>query len=126
MNGIHGAVGRCRIFKKDCHQSGVVRIKYFPKLIRQNGHGNRRIHQGIVPDHIRNAIHLFNLFFQVCAFLRSHALYDLHRKRSFSKVVHQNVLPDHRINVVRQIIQDIIVDPGLKISQCRRDQEQNA
>ena len=35
-----------------------------------------------------------------------------------SKLVKQNVLPLHSLNILRQICQDIVVDPGVKISDC--------
>ena len=50
-----------------------------------------------------------------------HALDYYKRERAFPEIMHELVLPYHRIHVLGQIVQHIVIDTGIGYSQHRRD-----
>lgn len=53
-----------------------------------------------------------------------HALTDKQRIGALPKFIHQDVLPLHGVDVLGQVVQDIVVDAGVEVSdRCRNEQQ---
>ena len=57
--------------------------------------------------------HLAELFFQLLCVFHLHIFHDDHGEGAHSKFVHQNILAAYGFQGVRQITQQIVIDPGL-------------
>ena len=49
-----------------------------------------------------------------------------HGVGALAKVIEQDLLALHRLDVVGQVVEDVIIDTGVKVSDGRRDEQQNA
>ena len=68
-------------------------------------------------------LHLRNLFLQRGYVLSGHVLQNDQRKRALVEFRQQLVLADHRVHVLGQIIQHVVIDAGIYHAQHGRNQQ---
>ena len=68
-------------------------------------------------------LHFLDLLLERHDLLIVFVLHDQHRDGARSKLIHQNVLSLDGLNAVRQIGQNIVIDPRMRIPPDRRDQQ---
>ena len=69
-------------------------------------------------------VYVFNVGFEVGDVLVLHALTDKQRIGAFPKFIHQDILPLHGVDVLGQVVQDVVVDTGVEVSdRCRNEQQ---
>mgnify|MGYP007056979555 CR=1 FL=1 len=90
--------------------------------LAQQGNGFQPIPQGGGPLELQGLGGFLHLLPHCRYVLRVHTLHYTKRECSRSKLVKQEILPFHRLNLFRQICQDIIIHSRVKISDCRRYQ----
>ena len=61
--------------------------------------------------------HTLDFFLQGGNLLRGHILHNEQGKRSLSKVIQKFILSDHRVHILGQVIEHIIVNSGAGHSQ---------
>ena len=86
-------------------------------LGRQHTHRHGNICNRVVPYYICHMIDFLNLLFQFRYIFLFHTINNEHRKCSGSKIIHQNILSFHRLDIVWKISQHIIIDPGIQITE---------
>ena len=69
-------------------------------------------------------LYTFNLFNKLIGRLCIHILDDYHRIGTLIKIIHKNVLPLHSFYLTRKVIQNIIVNSCIKVSDCRWNEKQ--
>ena len=57
--------------------------------------------------------HFAEFLFQLLDILHLHVFHNDHGEGTHSKFVHQDILSAYRFQCIRQIAQQIIIDPGL-------------
>ena len=70
-------------------------------------------------------VHLFQVGFQRRHILVFHALADKEGIGALPELIHQNILALHGINVIRQVVEDIVIDPGVEKAYGGWDQQQD-
>ena len=69
-------------------------------------------------------LYTFNLFNKLIGRFCIHILDDYHRIGTLIKIIHKNVLPLHSFYLARKVIQNIIVNSCIKVSDCRWNEKQ--
>ena len=65
-------------------------------------------------------IDLLNLLLQLCRLMIRHPIDDKQGIGTFTKIFQEDILSLHGINIIRKIIQDIIIHPGINITDAGR------
>ena len=129
-NRIHRAVGRARFIEPHQQHGRVIfAIKEILRVRRQHFLRNRNIQDITRPEHAGNAIDLLQLFLHVQQIRGRHTLYRNHRCGGNLEVILKILLALHRLQIRRQITQNIIIDPCVDVSEsgqheqytCRRE-----
>ena len=131
--GLHGAVLRGPVVKDDEHQRGIALVEGVIDVLRQNLLRNGQVQDGVVPDHVLDVGHVLDFCLEVCDLLVGHAVHLERRKSSRSELRLQDVLSLHRVDVLGQVHQHVVVDSGGLVSDhggnqedCRKDQDRDA
>ena len=61
-------------------------------------------------------VDLFNLFFQICRLPVFQPVCHKEGKSACTKFIDQDILTLHGIDLIRQIYQQIIIDPGMDVA----------
>ena len=69
-------------------------------------------------------IHIFKFALQSRDVLLVHAIHHDHGETALPKVIQQDILTLDSLDVIRQITQDVVVDPRRYHTKDRRDQKQ--
>ncbi len=54
-----------------------------------------------------------------------HSFRDHHRDGAGPELVEQDILPSHRLDLIRQVSENIVVYACVQISECRRNEKQD-
>ena len=69
-------------------------------------------------------IDLLNFCLQGSYILVRHILHDNEGKSALPKILHEFILPDDGIHILRQVIQHVIIDSGIcNANHCRNHQK---
>ena len=102
----------------------MVGIEFRVDFIRQQLHGDGKVKQGVIPDHGIHMIDLLNFCLQGSYILVRHILHDNEGKSALPKILHEFILPDGGIHILRQVIQHVIIDSGIcNANHCRNHQQ---
>ena len=109
-DGLDGLIRRGRGVKEHGDHGGVAVHEHVAQLVGQQLLGDAQIRDAVVPQ---GAVHVGNLLdslAQVGDVLVLHALRHDEAESAFSEFVHQDVLPFHGLDILRQIGEHIVVD----------------
>ena len=67
-------------------------------------------------------IDFFYFFFQRGNVFFRHIFNHHERKRTFAEIIHQRILANNRIHLLREIIQHIVIDSGINHAENRGNQ----
>ena len=76
-------------------------------------------------DHLRHMVYILQLFCHFDDIRAIHAITDEHAVRALAKFIQQDILPFHSLNVIRQIIQNIVIYLSSDKSDGRRHHERH-
>jgi len=124
-DGVHCLVRGGRGVEKHGHHRRVAGVEGVIELVGQKLHRDGRVHQGVVPQDRLHMLDGFELFLQGGNVLFRHILHDDEGECALAEVLQQCVLPDDGVHVVRQIIEHVVVDPGLQHAEHSRDHQKH-
>ena len=123
LNGFHGAFRRGSIIEEHSHQPAVILLENLPNVVRQDFHRDGTLHNGSISN---NGVHMVNAsdgLFQVSLFHLGQPLGDTQAERSLVEVLHQDILTTYRIQIFRQIVQQVILHLCRCHAEDRRHQQ---
>ena len=122
--GLQSFVAGSTAFEEHQHHGAVFGVELIQQIVGQNLLGNGQACDAVVPQHIRNAVYLCKFFPHFRYVLVVHAFHDDHGVSAFAEFILKDLLPNHGVDVIRQVGQDIVVDPGCRITQHGWNQQQ--
>ena len=121
----HRTVFRSTFIKQNQKHRTVAAVERLVHLIRQKFPRNIDARHIIPPDHGLYMVHVRNLFLQLHDILIVHALDDIHGEGTGPKLILQDVLTLHRLNILRKIREHIVVDLRMRVAdRCRYQKNQ--
>ena len=124
--GRHSLVRGGRVVVEHDHQLGVPVDELTADVVGQDLCGDRYIHHLPVPEHTLDMVDLVELIGELLDLLHGHPFNDAHGKGSGPELIHHQVLPSDRLQRIRQVTEQVIVDPCPDDPDHRGDQKQCA
>jgi len=122
-NGLHGFVGGGRGVEEHGQQRRVAAVEFLVDAVGQRLLGDAQIQIGVVPQNGVHMVDALNLGLELGDIPVVHALDHDEGKRAFSEFIHQDILALDRFHGAGQVIEHVVIDPGLCHAQNRGQQE---
>ena len=126
VNRFHGFLGRRTFIEKYSGKHAVAPLEHFPNIRGDNFDGEHSFGDGSKADHAVHMGDFFQRVFHIGFFGDAHALRDQQGKGPFAKILKQDFLTLHRLQVLRQVIQKIIFCLGGCHAKHRGNHQRNA
>ena len=110
LNGFHGALSGGGLIEEHGHQPRVVLLEHLAQVIRQNLHREAALQDGGIADNGLHMGHIPHSLLQVSLRHFAQALRHAQGEGALAKILGQNVLALDRVQILRQIIQQVIFD----------------
>ena len=125
LDGFHGGFRGAGLVVLDDHHGGVAGEEDVPQVLGDHLGGELNTHHAGDPDHIADAGDLLHLLLKLVGVFGRHTLHDEHGGGGHPEGVLQKGLAPGRIQVLGQIGQNVVVDPGEGRPQNAGDQHQH-
>jgi hypothetical protein len=123
LNGLHGLVGGGRGVEEHGQQRCVAAVELLVDAVGQRLLGDAQIQVGVVPQHGVHVVDLLDLGLELRDVAVLHALHDDEGEGALAELIHQDVLALDGLHGIGQVIEHIVVDPGLRDAQNRGQQQ---